>query len=342
MKTELKPEEITLVRLAKEYCDSEEKARDLLESWRWPNGPICPHCKNDGTAKPNSRIQAKSKTGVREGVYFCGACRKQFTVTVGTIFEGSHLPISMWLMAVFIMCSSKKSVSSLQLQRMLGIKSYKSAWFMTHRIRHALAPDMPLGKLLNGTVEVDETFVGGKGDMETRSKRKVPVVALIERGGNAYTRVIPSVTQKNLAQCLNECVDKSAIINTDDSGASRGTVKPYKAHHVVNHSKKEYALKLPSGAPAHVNTCESFFSLLKRGVYGSWHHVSREHLPKYANEFAFRWNHRKATDGERTLAAIRATEGKRLTYRPLISLRKQDKPETPFQISKRIFKEPPQ
>jgi transposase-like protein len=317
MKTE-KPkfnaEELNLIKLAQEYSDP-DKARDLLESLLWPNGPVCPHCKFDEAYKLTAK--AGSKTPVRKGLYKCAACRKEFTVTVGTIFEDSHLPISKWLMAFFILCSSKKAISAHQLHRMLDI-TYKTAWFMAHRIRHAMAPKMPLGKLLTGTVEVDETFVGGKGDIKTRAQRKTPVVALIQRNGDMYTRVVSSVTQKNLRACLNECVDKSAIVNTDDSGASRGTVKAYKAHHVVNHSAKEYVIKMPDGASAHVNTCESFFSLLKRGVYGSWHHVSREHLPKYANEFAFRWNNRKVTDGERTVTALRASEGKRLTYRQIV------------------------
>jgi transposase-like protein len=166
--SELNPEELTLVTLAREYSD-ERKARALLESWHWPHGAVCPHCKNDGKVKPNSKLQAQadSEEGVREGVYFCGACREQFTVTVGTIFEGSHLPLSKWLMAIFIMCSSKKSVSAHQLHRMLGI-TYKTAWFLAHRIRHAMGPDLPLGKLLSGMVEVDETFVGGKGDIKTK------------------------------------------------------------------------------------------------------------------------------------------------------------------------------
>jgi transposase-like protein len=139
-------------------------------------------------------------------------------------------------------------------------------------------------------------------------------VALIERNGDVHTRIVASVTQKNLAKCLNECVDKSAIVNTDDSGASRGTVKPWKRHDVVNHSKKQYVIKRADGSAAHVNTCESFFSLLKRGVVGARHHVSREHLPKYANEFAFRWNTRKLTDGERMGKAMEMVSGKRLTY----------------------------
>lgn len=313
-KPECDAEELNLIKLAQDYSDP-DKARDLLESLLWPKGPVCPHCKFIEVYKLTAK--AGSKSPVRKGLYKCAACRKEFTVTVGTIFEDSHLPISKWLMAFFILCSSKKAISAHQLHRMLDV-TYKTAWFMAHRIRHAMSPKLPLGKLLKGTVEVDETFVGGKGDAKTRYTRKTPVVALIERGGDVHTRVVASVTQKNLGKALEECVDKGAIVNTDDSGASRGTVKSYKAHHVVNHSAKEYVLKMPAGQLAHVNTCESFFSLLKRGVYGSWHHVSREHLPKYANEFAFRWNHRNVTDGERTVAAVKAAEGKRLTYRQII------------------------
>ena len=309
-------DELNLITLARDYDDA-DKARSLLELLRWPDGPICPHCKNHKD-KPIYKLNPKagSKTSARAGVYKCRACRKQFTVTVGTMFEDSHIPISTWLKAMFILCSSKKSISSHQLHRMLNI-TYKTAWFMSHRIRYAMAPGLPNPKF-SGTIEIDETFVGGKGDMKTRSQRKTPVVALIQRNGDCHTSVVSSVTQKNLKECLKGCVDKSAIVNTDDSGASRGTVKAFAAHHVVNHSAKEYVLKMPDGSKAHVNTCESFFSLLKRGVYGSWHHVSREHLPKYADEFAFRWNHRKVTDGARTVAAIKATEGRRLTYRQVI------------------------
>jgi len=317
MKPEFDAEELNLIKLASEYSDN-DKARELLESLRWPNGAICPHCKNDGAEKQVYKIIPKEDSSTRKGLWKCGACRKQFTVTVGTIFEDSHIPISKWLMAIFILCSSKKAISSHQMHRMLGI-TYKTAWFMTHRIRYAMAPKNPLGQLLlKGIVEVDETFVGGKGDMKTKHERKTPVVALVQRDGNAYTRVVPTVTQKNLRKCLDECVDKSAVIHSDTSGAAQVTCKPFKGHHTVNHSIKEYARDLEDGSVAHVNSCESLFSLLKRGVHGAWHHVSREHLPKYADEFAFRWNHRRVTDGERTVSAIKATEGKRLTYRKLI------------------------
>ena len=314
MKYDKEPNELTLVKLAQEYSD-ENKARDLLESLRWPNGPVCPHCKNTGD-KPISKLTAKpgSKSAVRKGVYFCGACRKQFTATVGTIFEGSHIPISKWLMAIFIFCTSKKSVSSHQLHRMLDV-TYKTAWFMSHRLRHATGPNLPIGKMLSGIVEVDETFVGGKGETKTKTQRHTPVVALIERGGQMRVAVVANVTQKNLGAVLNECVDKGAIVNTDEHGAYRNPLKEYKRHDRVVHSRKQYTKIMPDGSVASVNCCESFFSLLKRGVYGSWHHVSREHLAKYANEFAFRWNTRGDTDGTRMEKFVPLTVGKRLTYR---------------------------
>ena len=317
MKKFLSGEELNLTTLAKEYTD-ENKARALLEKMRWPNGPVCPHCKNDGKQKTISKLKAKpdSKSGVRTGVYFCGACRKQFTVLVNTIFSDSHIPISKWLTAMFVICSSKKSVSAHQLHRMLGI-TYRSAWFMAHRIRYAMGADGNTPKL-SGTVEADETFIGGVGDAKTKIQRQTPVVALIERDGNMRTAVVANVTQKNLGRVLAECVDNKAILNTDEHLAYAPAGRQFKRHDTVVHSKREYSRKLPDGSSAGINHCESFFSLLKRGVHGSWHHVSREHLPKYASEFEFRWNHRKITDGERLEKAVARVEGKRLTYRQAV------------------------
>lgn len=314
MKTNEEKDELNLIRLAQEYAD-EDKARGLLESLLWPDGAVCPHCKNH-KEKPIYKLQSKegSKTKVRKGLYKCGACRKPFTVTVGTIFEDSHLPISKWLMAFFIICSSKKSISANQLSRMLKI-TYKAAWFMAHRLRFAVSPEMPLKKLLKGVVEVEETFVGGKGRLCSKYRRQTPVVALIERGGNMATRVVSNVTQKNLGQALHDCVSKDATVNTDEHRAYVNPLKNWKKHNTVVHSRHEYSRRNADGTVSGINHCESFFSLLKRGVYGAWHHVSREHLPKYANEFAFRWNTRGLTDGERMETAIGMTAGKRLTYR---------------------------
>lgn len=312
MKDEQK-EELNLVTLAKQYSD-EDKARELLESMLWPNGPVCPHCKNH-KEKAIYRLQPKEGSKIRKGVCKCGACRKQFTVTVGTVFEDSHIKISTWLMAIFIMCSSKKAVSSHQLHRMLGI-TYKTAWFMAHRIRFAFADD---GKRkLKGVVEIDETFIGGKGDRRSRLSRLTPVMALIEQGGNMKARVVPNVSFKNLGPVLRQEVQNDAVICSDENTAYQTVNKEFKAHHTVCHSKYEYILKTPDGIAAGTNHCESFFSLLKRGVHGAWHNVSREHLHRYVNEFAFRWNTRKLTDGERMETAAGSTAGKRLTYRQVI------------------------
>jgi transposase-like protein len=315
-KSEFDADDLNLITLAREYQD-EDKARALFESWRWPDGkPICPHCKNDGSQKPNSKLTSKrdTKKKVRAGLYFCGACRKPFTATVGTVLEDSHIPISKWTMAIFLICSSKKAVSANQLHRMLGV-TYKTAWFMAHRIRFAFGGYLSNAPKLTGVVEVDETFVGGKGDLKTRYHRQTPVVALIERGGNMRAQVVNNVTQKNLGKILHECVSKDAIVNTDEHGAYRNPLKAYKKHETVVHSRFEYTRHNADGSEAGINSCESFFSLLKRGVFGAWHSVSREHLPKYVNEFAFRWNTRKMTDGARLAAAVPMLEGKRLMYR---------------------------
>jgi transposase-like protein len=311
-KIELNPEELNLVTLAQQYSD-EDKARALLESLRWPNGPICPHCKHNEVYKLTPK--PISKTPGRKGLYCCAACRKQFTVLVNTVFSDSHISISKWLMALFILCSSKKSISAHQLHRMLGV-TYKTAWFMAHRIRFAMGTDA--GRKLTGTVEVDETYVGGVGDAKTKLSRKTPVIALIERGGQMRTRVVSNVTQKNLRKAITECVEKEATLNTDESPVYLNQFKDFARHDVVNHRRVEYIRRNPDGTTSGVNHCESFFSLLKRGVQGAWHHVSREHLPKYAGEFEFRWNTRHDTDGERMVKSVGTIEGKRLTYKQAV------------------------
>jgi transposase-like protein len=309
MKTsQLKADQSFLKEMAQAYAD-ETKARELLESWRWPNGPVCPHCKNAGEKRISKlEAQSTSPSSVRQGVYFCGACRQQFTVTVGTVLERSHVPISKWLMTLFLLCSSKKSLSANQIHRMIGV-TYKTAWFMCHRIRFGMTPTHGAEPQLKGTVEVDETFVGPK------AKRKTPVVALIERKGLARVKVIASVTQKNLGAALCECVSKEAVVNTDEHPAYKNPLKQWQEHQTVNHSRREYRRNNPDGSKASTNTAESFFSLLKRAIIGAWHHISREHLPRYANEFAFRWNTRHDTDGIRLAKFVGWIQGKRLTYR---------------------------
>ena len=309
MKTlKTKADESVMVQLSQAYGD-ETKARQFLERHLWPNGPVCPHCQNAGQ-KRISKLEAQParKRGLRPGVYFCGACRGQFTVTVGTILEGSHVPLSKWLMAWFLLCSSKKSLSANQIHRMIGV-TYKTAWFMCHRIRFAMTPNHWAEPKLKGVVEVDETFVGPRG------KRKTPVVALIERLGLARVKVVASVTQKNLGAALAECVSKEAVVNTDEHPGYRNPLKHWQDHQTVNHSRREYQRTNPDGSVASTNTAESFFSLFKRGIIGAWHHVSREHLAQYANEFAFRWNTRRDTDDRRLVKFIGWIQGKRLMYR---------------------------
>ena len=304
---------MTLVDLAKHFSD-EDKAREFLEKQRWPEGAVCPHCGLIGEAyrlKPTSN----GKTHVRKGLWKCSGCRKEFTVTVGTIFEGSHSPLHKWLMAYHLLCASKKGMSAHQLHRMLGV-TYKSAWFMAHRIRYTMSQE-PLSSKLKGTVEVDETYVGGKvkgkGCYVAR-KNKAPVVALIERNGRARSFHFEHVTAKNLRPVMKEQIDGSADLMTDDSGLYRGMRKHFGSHHVVRHANGEYSKRV-GGKRVHTNTVEGFFSILKRGIIGTYHHVGKQHLHRYLNEFDFRYNSRDTSDGERALLAIKGTTGKRLMYR---------------------------
>jgi len=287
---------------------TEEQARMMLEGIRWPNGPVCHECGSLNVVAINGKT-------ARPGLKRCRDCRKQFTVTVGTIFESSHIPLRNWVYAFGRMCASKKGISALQLQRELDI-TYKTAWFMCHRIRYAMQDTTIVGTKLTGTVEVDETYVGGKPRYKGQSKRgrgtkKTPVLALIERKGNARTHVVCDVTSNTLKGSIRKHIDSSARIMTDDNSSYNGIGVEFDGgHEAVKHSAKEYARK----DGANINTAESYFAIMKRGIYGTFHHVSTRHLPRYCDEFDFRWNHRKIDDGERTVAALAMTEGKRLTY----------------------------
>jgi transposase-like protein len=297
-----------------------------LEAIRWPNGPVCPHCKNTD-AKKIWKIQPNEAKKIRAGLYHCAECNGQFTVTVKTIFEDSHIPLRKWLVAWYLICSSKKGISAVQIQRSLGLGSYRTAWMMMHKIRHAMK-DPAFNAPLDGTVECDETFVGGKprpgaeaskDSGYRKGSKKVPVVALVQRDGNVRTKVVANVTQKNLRLFLATNASQNAILNTDQNNMYKPIGKSWERHDVVNHSDKEYARHNADGTVSHVNSCESFFSLLKRGVMGAFHHVSKEHLHRYCDEFSFRWNHRSVTDGERMVSGLQKSEGKRITYKPLIN-----------------------
>lgn len=290
---------------------NEDQAREYLESIRWATGRTCPHCGSE-------RSFAMKGKSTRAGLYKCSECRKPFTVTVGTIFHGSHIGLREWLMAFHLMCSSKKGISALQLQRNLGLKQYKSAWHLAHRIRHAMADGIFDGPPLGGIVEVDETYVGGKVRGKGRKAgwaNKTPVLSLVERGGNKRSMVVDKVTSKNLRAAVVENVELGARVHTDELRAYKNLKDKY-THRSVNHGGHQYARRDPrDGTQITTNTVESSFALIKRGVYGTFHHVSKKHLHRYLAEFDFRWNMRKDEDGDRVDASLRKTEWKRLCYK---------------------------
>lgn len=296
------------------HFTDDESALRFLETQRWPNGPVCPHC---GVVNEAFRLQSKpeSKNKVRPGLWKCKPCRKTFTAKMGTIFEDSHIPLSKWLFAIHLLCASKKGMSAHQLHRMLGV-SYKSAWFMAHRIRYAMKQST--GTKLTGTVEVDETYIGGKRRNQGGTGRpgkgshKSTVVSLIQRDGSARSFHVKSVSSKNLKEILNEHVSKDANVMTDDFAAYDFVKKEYD-HDVIRHGIRSYARR--DGAKRiHTNSAEGFFSLLKRGITGTFHHVSKQHLHRYLAEFDFRYSARNISDVDRALLAVKQIEGKRLTY----------------------------
>ncbi|MBN1307207.1 MAG: IS1595 family transposase [Chitinispirillaceae bacterium] len=291
---------------------TEEQAREYLEQIRWPQGAVCPHCGDKQVIKLNNVASSGRKR--REGLYKCRICRKQFTVTCGTIFEGSHASIKTWMLAYSLMCASKKGVSAHQVHRMLGI-TYKTAWFMCHRIRYAMSQE-PLKSALAGTVEVDECFIGGlpanqkKLMGNPKYANKTPVVALVERGGRVRAYVTRYVTANNVNFFIGKNISKNAILNTDEGKVYKWSGRLVGKHETVNHSILEFAR-----GDTTTNHVENFFSLLKRGIIGSFHHVSPWHLQRYCDEFTYRYSLRKSDDSDRTTAALSRMEGKRLLYK---------------------------
>jgi transposase-like protein len=313
MKTKEAPKDLTLIQIFDKF-GTEAKARKHLEAVLWKDGIVCPHCQCPDQAKFSS-IAANPDKKVRAGLRWCAACQKQFTVTIGTIFEDSHIPLRKWLIAWYLLCSSKKGISSLQLQRILELGSYRSALFMTHRIRHALK-ETGYADLLEGTIEADETIMGGyaKGQGSGyRAANKTPVIAMVQRGGKVRSQVMPTVNGANLRQAIRENVKTGAKLNTDAHKGYTALGGEYD-HSIVRHVAGEYSRhegeKVVSTA-----SVESFFSLLKRGVMGTFHHISRQHLPLYLAEFEHRHNCRKLTDGQRTDLGLTKVTGKRLIYK---------------------------
>ena len=304
---------MNLVELAKNFS-TEDAAIEFLESKLWPDGAVCPHCGLVGEAfKMQSKPDTKNK--MRPGLWKCSSCRKTFRVTMNTIFEDSHIPLHKWMMAIHLMCGSKKGMSAHQMHRMLGL-GYRAAWFMCHRIRHAM--DEPPTSKMSGIVEIDETYVGGKvkgkGHKAGRDN-KTPVVSLVERNGRARSFQMERVSAKNLRPIIKEHLHGWSQVMTDDSVVYSFILKNrVMSHDVVCHSKEEY-VRHEGGRSIHTNTVEGFFSILKRGIFGTFHHVSKQHLHRYLNEFDFRYNARDTSDGERAELAIEGVKGKRLMYR---------------------------
>jgi len=287
-----------LTKLAAHFSDP-EKAAIYLEAIRWPKGPVCPHC-GDHERGAYRIVRAGSKARL----WKCPECRKQFTVTVGTVFERSHIPLTKWLHALHLICASKKGMSSLQISRMLQV-TYKTAWFMTHRIRHALAGSALEAGKLDGIIEVDEAYLGGRkrpGTRAGRGTKKAPVVALVERGGRLRLIHMKRLTAKNLHSAIRKHVDPAATIMTDEFGAYSGIGDHFEGGHwTVKHSAREYV--------------RGDVHLLKRGVTGTFHSLSDRHLQKYLGEFEYRFNTRDLKDGDRVNEAIKRVGGKRLRYR---------------------------
>src|SRR5439155_9439118 len=275
------PVDLTLDEIQSRF-GTDEKTRQYLEEIRWPNGLTCPHCKNTDQ-KRIWEIKENREKKIRAGLYHCAECGKQFTVTVGTIFEDSHIPLRKWVVARYMLCSSKKGISSHQIMRMLGLGSYRTALFIMHRIRFALAQPAFTG-MLKGVVEVDETYVGGKTSGLGKQGRSVSgnktcVVSLVERGGNARSFVLDRITGQTLKSAIMEHVQDGSVVVTDDYFGYRGIPKIF-SHKAVKHSAKEYWRK-EKDLDVHTNTVESKFSLLKRGITGTFHQVSKKHLPLY-------------------------------------------------------------
>jgi transposase-like protein len=292
-----------------------DKAREWLERRLWPEGPACPKC---GVVNEATLIKGKS---ARAGLYQCRACTEQFTVTVGTLYERSHVPLNKWLAATYLMMSSKKGMSALQISRMIGV-TYKTAWFMCHRIRESLREGHagPLGGE-GMVVEADETYVGGKDKNRHAGKRqhvpgpgaKEPVVALVERGGRVRSQHVKNVTSKTLRPIIQEQIHEATHLMTDTARMYPAIGGKFAQHSMVNHTLDEYVR-----GDAHTNTVESYFAILKRGIVGTFHHVSATHLKRYVGEFDFRYNERTALgvdDMERFSRALNGITGKRLTYR---------------------------
>jgi transposase-like protein len=313
MKTKQAPKDLTLIQLFDRF-GTDDKARAHLEKVLWPNGIVCPHCKCKDQTK-FSDIAANPEKKTRAGLRWCSNCKSPFTVTIGTVFEDSKIPLRKWLIAWYLICSSKKGISSLQLQRSLELGSYRTALFMAHRIRHALKDDYFTEKL-DGIVEADECFVPVGSQSESEGKRPTKhamVFTMVQRGGAARSKVMPTVNGANLKQAIRDNVQICSEVYTDGHTRYHGLEQKF-THKSVKHQAGEYSRHEGENVITTASV-ESYFSLLKRGIVGTFHHVSAQHLPLYLAEFDHRHNCRKMTDGERTDKGLQKVIGKRLIYK---------------------------
>lgn len=293
-------------------CVDERRAVEFLEEHRWGDDPACPRCGSVDVYQMQDRETGDRNKDLR---WRCRDCKRMYTVRTGTVFEETRLPLKVWCFAFWKACASKKGVSAKQIERECEI-SYKSALFLMHRIREAMAYGGPIPpRKLDGTVEADETYVGGKPRYKGQSKRgrgtkKTPVVALVERRGEVRAEVMERITADGLESALAENVERTARLITDELNAYQQAGQHFEGgHDTIKHSDGQYVVR-----DIYTNTVESFFSLLKRGMYGTFHSVSKKHLHRYVAEFSWRYNNRECDDGTRTVRAIRAADGKRLTY----------------------------
>jgi len=307
---------MTLNLKAKIYND-ETAARKHLEKLQWPDGPVCPHC---GVVNEATALQGAS---TRPGVYKCRPCQKPFSVTVGTVFERSKIGLTKWLLATELLTSSKKGISSHQLHRMLGV-TYKTAWFMAHRIREAMKPSGKDAGPLGGEgqiVEADETFIGKKDGMRKRDgaggyQHKRAIMSLVERGGKIRSFKIGKASRDDMLPIMLKNIDRNSTLHTDGAQVYKFTGVTDR-HESVDHNK-EYVRDGRDGAKVHTNTLEGFFSIFKRGMVGTYQHCGEQHLDRYLAEFDFRANNRIALgvdDAMRAQIALKGIAGKRLTYR---------------------------
>ena len=285
----------------------EAKATAHIEATRWNGEPVCPHCGSLAVRKMGGKTQA--------GMFLCNDCRDKFTVRTGTVMERSHVPLHKWLLATHLMAASKKGMSAAQMGRMLGV-TYKTAWFLCHRIREAMDGADPTGPLggKDAVVEADETYVGGKAKNRATRKpaKKKAVVALVERDGRARSFHVANVNAKDVRALVVTNIDRASHLMTDESPVYVRMGREFNGHSVVNHSAKQY---VTTGGFKHSNTAENFFSIFKRGVIGTYHHMSEAHLGRYCAEFDLRYNTRDMNDAERAREILLGGIGRRLTYR---------------------------